>query len=1069
MFRRGSLALSLLLMVPAAGSAQYFGQNKVKYNRFDFQIVSTEHFDVYFYPKERTAALDAARMAERSYARLSRVLNHQFRERKSIILYASPTDFQQTNVSDIGEGTEGVTDFFKQRNTIALQGSYRDNEHVLTHEMAHQFQFDVFSRGKAGAGLQTIIAVNPPLWFMEGMAEYLSLGPVNTETAMWLRDAVLENKLPTIDQMENDPRIFPYRFGHALWSYIGERWGDEAVGAILTGTLSGGIDGAVHRTLGLSLAQLSVQWRDAVQKKYLPEVGSRPRARAVSSELLTQQRSEGTLHLAPALSPDGSEVAYFSEKDFFFVDLYLADGVTGKVKRRLDKSTFSSNYETFRFLNSQASWSPDGKYLAFGATSGGSDDIVILEVKGNRRVKRIPVKSLNGVTTPSWSPDGKRIVFTGYDGGLSDLFIVNRDGTELRRLTDDKYADLHPSWSPDGRTIAFATDRGPQTNFTTLTYSNFRIALYDVASGQIRVLDKMDTGKNINPVWAPDGGSLAFVSDRDGVSNAYLYDLADNNVYQLTDFYTGIQGFTPLSPVMSWAPQADRLAFMYYEKGKYDVYTVTNPRGLRRRAWTPSADSVRAVAQVRDAAPRPPARDSTRPDSTGGQVGAGGSIYRTPRHGFRAASDLAATPGDTTHPPEPVSIVALMDSASLSLPDTSEFTFRKYSVKFTPDYVARPSIGYERDNFGRGFFGGSAIALSDVLGDRQLVFAGYLNGRLSEAQVLAAYANLSRRVNWAVGLSQDPYFFLEPSEIRVGQPSSTENTFVTNVRRLIVRSAFGQASYPLSRFNRAELALRVANVNDALLSILEPYDNAGGFATRDATLETTGLGTVNYLLPSVAYVHDNTVFGYTGPLFGSRYRFEAAKYVGGYNFGQVTADYRRYDQIVGPVVLATRFLYFGRVGGNARQFRIYGGSPDLIRGYTSGSYRRNECRNATDAGTETGCTELDRLVGTQIGVASAELRFPLLTPSMKWLPRFFPPIEGGLFYDVGLVWDDRSTLKLSRGPGDDLVNVRTPLQSIGASVRINLLGFVIARIDYTRPLHRAGLKQLWTISFGPAF
>jgi hypothetical protein len=1078
MLRRCSLALALLTVAPAVLAAQYFGQNKVQYNRFDFQIIATEHFDVYFYPKERTAALDMARMAERSYARLSRILGHQFRERKPVILYASPTDFQQTNVSDIGEGTQGVTDFFKQRNTLALQGAYFENEHVLTHEMVHQFQYDVFSRGRAGAGLNTIIAVNPPLWFMEGMAEYLSLGPINPETAMWLRDAVLENKLPTIQQLETDPRIFPYRFGHALWSYIGQRWGDEAVGAILKGSVASGIPAAIRRTLGITVEQLSTQWRDAVQKQYLPEVGERLRARQVAKPLLTEERSQGTLHIAPALSPDGSEVAYFSEKDFFFVDLYLADGSTGKVKRRLLKSTFSSNYETFRFLNSQANWSPDGKYLAFAAKRGGTDDILILDVARNRTVGRITMKELNGVTTPSWSPDGQQLVFTGYDGGLSDLFIVNRDGSGLRRLTHDKFAELHPSWSPDGKTIAFATDRGPKTDFGKLTFNNFRIGLMDVASGQIRVLDHMDEGKNINPVWAPDGTSLAFVSDRNGVSNVFLYDLGDNRIYQLTDFFTGVSGFTPLSPVISWAPKADRLAFMYYEKGKYDVYTLDNPRALKRKPYVAPqpADTARALAQApvppTPAAPDTAGADSARADSaradTTRAADAGGSIYRSPG-GFRSASELAP-PGDTTFKlPEPVSVVALLDSASLALPDTSEFTIRKYSVKFSPDYIARPSIGYVHDNFGRGFFGGSAIELSDVLGDRRLLFAGYVNGRISEAQFLAAYANLARRLNWATGVSQDPYYFLEPSEVRVGEPTSSENTFVTNIRRLVIRSAFVTAAYPLSRFNRIEADMRIANVNDAILSILEPYDRASGFATRDPELVTTGLGSVNYAQPSLAYVHDNSVFGFTAPLFGSRYRLEAAQVLGDWKFSQFTVDYRRYDKIAGPVTFATRVLYFGRRGRDADQFLIFAGSTELIRGNTSGSYRRNECRNAADAGTQTGCFELDRLVGTQVAVASAELRFPIITPLQKWAPRGFPPIEGAFFYDVGLAWQAGNTLKWSRDPGDDPLSVRTPLQTIGASIRINLLGFVIARVDYSRPLKRPAVKSLWTISFGPAF
>jgi hypothetical protein len=425
--------------------------------------------------------------------------------------------------------------------------------------------------------------------------------------------------------------------------------------------------------------------------------------------------------------------------------------------------------------------------------------------------------------------------------------------------------------------------------------------------------------------------------------------------------------------------------------------------------------------------------------------------------------------GDTAFVAPPLSIAALLDSASYSLPDTSEFTVKDYRVRFSPDYVARPSIGYARDNFGRGFFGGTAISLSDILGNHQLIFAGYVNGRISEAQVLAAYANLSHRINWVAGISQDPYYFLEPSQIRVDEPVPGENTFVTNVRRLVVRSAFGQAYYPISRFQRIEGSMRVANVDDALLSILEPYNPQFGNPTEDPTLETNNRPGVNYFQPSTALVYDNSLFGYTAPFYGRRYRLEYAQTLGDWKFSQVTADYRRYDGIVGPIVLASRLLYFGRIGRDADRFRIFGGSTELIRGNTSGSYRRNECRNANDANTQTGCAALDRLVGTQLGVASAELRFPILTPQFGFLPDGFPPIEGAIFYDIGLTWDDRSTLRWNRQAGDDPTRVRTPSQTIGFSVRTNLFGFAVARVDYAIPQERRGVKGLWTFSLGPAF
>ncbi|MDO8667086.1 MAG: basic secretory protein-like protein, partial [Gemmatimonadales bacterium] len=445
------LAFALSVTVPGALPAQYFGQNKVQYGSFNFQIIQTAHFEVYYYGRERTAALDAARMAERAYARLSRILQHEWRERKPLILYASQSDFQQTNTigGELGEGTGGVTEAYKHRMVLPFTGSYADFEHVLQHEMVHAFQYDVFSRGRAGAGLNALQQINPPLWMMEGMAEYLSVGPVDPHTTMWLRDAAVEGRLPTIEQLTYDPRIFPYRFGHALWAYVGQKWGDEVIGAILQGTMTGGVERAFQRVLGVSLEQLSDEWRDAVQTMYLPQIAEHQRARRFSRAVLNEHNSKGTLHVSPQISPDGRSIAYLSERDFFFVDLYLADAETGRVRRKLVRSSIDPNFETLRFINSAGSWSPDGARFAFAAKSGPEDVLAILDVADERIIGQYRL-GLNAITNPTWSPDGQQLVFTGYDGGWSDLYVVDADGRNLRRLTNDRYADLMPSWSPDG-------------------------------------------------------------------------------------------------------------------------------------------------------------------------------------------------------------------------------------------------------------------------------------------------------------------------------------------------------------------------------------------------------------------------------------------------------------------------------------------------------------------------------------------------------------------------------------------------------------------------------------------
>src|SRR5688500_15959080 len=106
------IVFSALLFLPSLLPAQYFGRNKVQWEQFDWQVLKTEHFDIYYYPEEEKAVRDTARMAERWYARLRQVFERDFLERKSIVLYADQSDFQQTTAvrALIGKGTAGVTD-----------------------------------------------------------------------------------------------------------------------------------------------------------------------------------------------------------------------------------------------------------------------------------------------------------------------------------------------------------------------------------------------------------------------------------------------------------------------------------------------------------------------------------------------------------------------------------------------------------------------------------------------------------------------------------------------------------------------------------------------------------------------------------------------------------------------------------------------------------------------------------------------------------------------------------------------------------------------------------------------
>ncbi len=1029
------LSLVVVLLFPTFVQAQYFGQNRVRYRSFDFLIVETAHFDVYYYDDFRDAAMDAARMAERAYQRLARTLHHEYRERQPIVLFASHTEFQQNNLTDISEGVQGVTDALQHRVMLPFTGSYEDFDHVLRHELVHQFQFDIFARGRIGAAVERMMFVQPPLWFTEGIAEYLSIGPVNTLTAMWLRDAALNGTLPTIEQLTTDSRIFPYRYGHALFSYIGERWGDDTVAGIMHGVAASGVEGGFGRALRISFEQLSKDWHDAVRRVYLAQEPESERSLDAATPVLTRERSTGGLHISPALSPDGSKIVYFSDAGSLFIDLYLADVASGRIDRRLVRSAFSAEMESLRFLNSAAAWSPDGRFLAFPAKHGGRDDLIIFDTVHNSIHRRINIP-VSGITNPAWAPYGNQLVFTGLSGGHSDLYVVDVDGSNLQQLTNDRYSALHPAWSPDGRAIAFVTDRGPQADLDNLRTGPLAIALFHVDTDVIDVLPGME-GSNINPQWSPDGTGLAFVSDRTGVANLFIHEIKEGETYQLTDVHTGISGITGKSPAISWAPQADRLAMTYYENGEYNVYAVDNPRALKREPYVSPSDTADLVASVE-------AEHDTRS-----------------RH-YATESSPAPPPLRT------VSVRALLDSALQQLPDTATFGFRRYHPTLHLDYVVQPTIGYQRDNFGSGVFGGTAMSLSDLLGNRRVVAGFQVNGRIEEAQLLAVYANSAHRTAWAVGYEQAPTFFLQNVDI-VTDPVTGRQLVNERIQRFIVHRAFVEAYRSFSRFSRLEGRLSASNVSSAQLNFQTQYDPINGLGFQ-RNLQKISQGSFNYLQPSLALVYDNSVSLWNGPYLGRRSRFEYAPAFGQWNFHQTLADYRRYDQIKGQVTFATRLLFFGRFGRDSREFPVFLGTPELIRGYTSGSFRRRECSADNAAGFDSTCGELFQLIGTRLAVFNAEVRFPIANQLVfKSLPAVFPPIEGAVFFDAGVTWQDGTSLKLIRRASDDLHAVRAPLASWGVSIRGNFFGFMILRGDYAKPISRENDGAYWTISFGPMF
>ncbi len=576
---------------PQTVEAQYavFGRNKVQYDKFNWRVLNTPHFDIYYYEGNEEAALDAGRIAERSYDYLSHILQVQFEDPVPLILYADHQDFRQTNaVTGAAEGVQGVTESLKNRVVLPMLTSMEEFTHVLTHEMVHAFQLEIMGVG----GPANPMMWQPPLWMLEGMAEYLSLG-MDPLTRVWLRDLVKRDEFLTLEEFETiqDQRV--YRLGAGLYYFLGERYGLESIRRFFKETVrTRNWSLALQTVYSMNPQQISEEWKTFILREHSDIAAQQTTADSIATRLIAHEGLVYTLNMTPAISPDGERIAFIANKDLRDA-VYVASTETGRTRRALASGGRTSSLEMIDFFESTMSWTADGSVLAFVSSGGAEDVIHLVEPEGGKTITQLRYPDMT-VISAALSPDGTQVVFSGQRRGGRDLYVASTDGGAPRQLTDDIYAYLHPAWSPDGTRIAVATDRGAPTNAADLDFRGYRLALVDPATGEVEILTG-GSWHDINPVWSPEGDALAFVSDRSGVPQIFLYDLNARTIRKVTNLATGVTGITASSPAISWSQQSGKVAFSNFREMGWDIYVMPDPR---------SAD-VPTVAQQPDADAEP--------------------------------------------------------------------------------------------------------------------------------------------------------------------------------------------------------------------------------------------------------------------------------------------------------------------------------------------------------------------------------------------------------------------------------------------------------------------------------
>jgi hypothetical protein len=1001
-----------VLSIATAAEAQYFGRNKVLYEKFDFKVLATDHFDIYFYPEEEAAVQLAARMAERWYARLSKVLRHELSGRQPLILYAAHPHFQQTNAlpGEVGEGTGGVTEMFKRRIVLPFAGGMAETDHVLGHELVHAFQFDLATERDAQGRQVGPAVMMLPLWFIEGMAEYLSLGHVDANTAMWVRDASAREKMPSIDKLD-DPDFFPYRYGHAFWAYVAGRWGDEAVGDLLRATgPRGEIEQAIAGVLGVDEETLTRDWHEATRRTYAPFVETTRRPDAFGRLVISKEGSGGELNVSPALSPDGKRVVFLSERSLFSIDMYVAEVATGKVTRKIVETAGDPHFDSLQFLNSAGDWAPDNRRFVFAALSAGQPVLSIVDVDNGNRVREQQFPDLGEIFNPAWSPDGQQIAFSALKGGVLDLYVWEIESGNLRQLTNDAFADLDPEWSPDGRQLAFVTDRF-SSELDALQFGNYRIGTIDPRTRAMRPLTGFETGRNTNPEFAADGNTLYFIATPDGIPNVYRVNLNTGLVLRVTNVLSGVSGITPLTPALSAAAAAQALIFTVFEGDHYNLYAAETATQLAGRA----DDDI-----GRSAAVLPP---TNRP------TGAVASLLARPTTG---------------------------------LPAEQAWPQQEYRPRLSLDYVGQPTVGIGADRFGAYGAGGMSLLWSDMLGNHQVGTTVQLTSRFQEIGGSVAYINRKNRWNWGLVGEQIPYVTGAFSQgfARVGGV----DRFIEQTYRItqINSSATALVQYPFSRAHRVEFAAGARRIGFDQDVETRIFSAVTGELLDEQTEELPRPGALGLGEASAALVYDSSIFGATGPILGQRYRFEYTQMAGSVLYSGVLADVRRYFMPLRPFTFAVRGLHYGRYGRDGEDERLsplFIGYPGLVRGYESTSFDTSEC----EADATFVCPAFDRLLGSRIAIASAELRFPLLGLFSRRSYYGGFPIEMAFFGDAGTAWTSNSDRPRYLGGDRDWV------RSAGVALRVNAFGYAVVELDYVRPFDRPGRGWIWQFNLTPGF
>lgn len=586
----------LFLLIPQIISAQFyfFGRNKVQYEKFNWKVLKTEHFNIYYYDEFDEMAEIGARYAEDAYEEYKVKFNHYISTKIPLIFYNTHIHFQQTNITPgfIPEGVGGFFEFMKGRVVIPFLGNLAGFKHVIRHELVHVFMTNKIYNSLSDHRIDTERL--PPLWFVEGLAEYWSFD-WDTQSEMVMRDFVLNGLFIPLKDLDAVYGYIIYKEGQNFLEFVSKNYGEEKILQLMENFWRfNTFKNNLEFTLGEQLQNIDNKWYYSLQQKYFP-LFSQNYPHFIHAQKLT---NKGYNFSPRYFEKEGKQEIFFLGNHNGYTSVfkmkYNPDNIEFEKPEVILEGEKEADFEAFHLMENSLDISVNGM-LVFINKSLNSDVIHLYSISKEEIIETLRFEDIITMRSPSFSNDGKFLLFTGSDSkGYFDLFLYDFQKKDLTRLTNDYYSDIDPVFNQDNTKIIFSSDR------TAGNYQQkFNLFQYDLETKDITYLTYVDANIS-NPKFSPDYKKLYFNCDYDGTYNIWNIDNTNGQaegMTQLTKFMTSVYSFSFVNDSTLITSAFEKFSFQFYNLNLVNIpdssrQFITFNFDKSRARWTAEKISI---------------------------------------------------------------------------------------------------------------------------------------------------------------------------------------------------------------------------------------------------------------------------------------------------------------------------------------------------------------------------------------------------------------------------------------------------------------------------------------------